>query len=468
MKRMRRLLVIGCLWLPLIALARPEAVPSVALEPAQQQWLEAHRSLRVGLVLQAPYAQFDRRLQQLYGANVELVDALAQALRLDLTWRNFADQASLEHALQAGEIDFAPGLTQTPANLRLWLFSDPYMRVPQLVVGPRTGAMAVELEKLEPDQRVAVRMPSPLADYLRSNYGNLNLQGVPNEREALQLIVGGQASYAVLDEAQLSRLSRESEFGELAVVGDIGLPQLLRVGSRRDWPLLADVLERGLQAIPAKALEQLHQRWLQPKYPRLSESAGFWQNLALLFGLLLLCALATLTWQRRQQRQLERSLLATRENLAERQVREEALRLSQFAIDQSTVGILWVNWDSHVRYANHAAERMLGYGQGELLERPLIDFEPNLNMDRWLELWRGARAGGGGVGQFETRCPRGPQLAAGGAVVEFSALSRRRVLGGVYRRCHRAPPRAGRAARKRSAAQGHRWQRAGAGVSAGA
>ncbi|MFP3373556.1 histidine kinase, partial [Pseudomonas sp. SIMBA_068] len=85
MKRMRRLLVIGCLWLPLIALARPEAVPSVALEPAQQQWLEAHRSLRVGLVLQAPYAQFDRRLQQLYGANVELVDALAQALRLDLT-----------------------------------------------------------------------------------------------------------------------------------------------------------------------------------------------------------------------------------------------------------------------------------------------------------------------------------------------------------------------------------------------
>jgi len=60
MKRVRSLLVIGCLWLPLIALARPEVVPTVTLEPAQQQWLDAHRSLRVGLVLQAPYAQFDR------------------------------------------------------------------------------------------------------------------------------------------------------------------------------------------------------------------------------------------------------------------------------------------------------------------------------------------------------------------------------------------------------------------------
>ncbi|MCO7514125.1 PAS domain S-box protein [Pseudomonas guariconensis] len=406
MKRVRRLLVIGCLWLPLIALARPEPAPSVVLEPAQQQWLDNHRSLRVGVVLQAPYAQFDRRLQQLYGANVELVNWLARALRLDLTWRNFSDQAALEHALQAGEIDFAPGLMQTPASLRLWLFSDPYMRIPQLVVGARTGAVAVELEKLGANDRVAVRMPSALADYLRSNYGNLNLQGVPDEREALQLVLGAQASYAVLDEAQLSRLSREGEFGDLAVVGDIGLPQLLRVGSRRDWPLLADVLERGLQAMPAKELEQLHQRWLQPKYPRLSETTGFWQNLALLFGLLLLCAMATLVWQRRQQRQLERNLLAARENLAERQMREEALRLSQFSIDQSTVGILWVNWDSHIRYANHAAERMLGCGEGELLERPLIDFEPALHMDRWLELWRRVRTGEGGVEQFETHCLR--------------------------------------------------------------
>jgi len=178
------------------------------------------------------------------------------------------------------------------------------------------------------------------------------------------------------------------------------------VGSRRDWPLLAEVLERGLQAMPAKALEQLHQRWLQPKYPRLSDSTGFWQNLALLFGMLLLCALATLVWQRRQQRQLERSLLAARDTLTERQVREEALRLSQFAIDQSTVGILWVNWDSHVRYANHAVGRMLGYAEAALLERPLIDFEPNLTMDRWLQLWKGARAGEAGARQFETQCLR--------------------------------------------------------------
>jgi len=407
MMRLRCLLFIGCLCWPFMANAEQASVPAaVRLDPAQQQWLDQHRSLRVGLVLQAPFAQFDRRLQQLSGVNVELMNWLGRALDLDLTWRNFPDQAALEHALAGGEIDLAPGLTQTPASLRRWLFSDPYMRVPQLIVGPRNGSMAVDLERLAENERVAVRMPSSLADYLRATYSNLNLQGVPAERQALQLLLSEQVRYAVLDEAQLSRLSRENEFSDLVVVGDIGLPQLLRVGSRRDWPILADIIEVGLQAIPAKDLEQLHNRWLQPRYPRLSESPGFWQNLALLFAALFFSCVFIVIWQRRQQQQLELNLLAARENIAKRLAREEALRLSQFSLDQSTVGILWVHWDSHVRYANRAVENMLGYTSGALNDRPLIDIEPNLHMDRWLDLWKRARASDEAAQRFETQCLR--------------------------------------------------------------
>jgi PAS domain S-box-containing protein len=372
----------------------------------QRQWLAQHPELRVGLVLQAPFAQYDRRLQRLSGANVELMQALAKALNIELSWRNFPDQAQLERALRDGEVDMAPGLTQTPAGLRLWLFSDPYMRVPQLVVGERKGAGAVELEKLDSQARVAVRMPSAVADYLRLTYPNLNLQGVPLERQALQLLLSQQARYAVVDEAQLSRLSGEAEFAGLAVVGDIGLPQLLRVATRRDWPELASIVEAALHAIPAKELEQLHGRWLQPKYPRLGESPGVWQNLSLLLVILLLASLAIVFWQRRQQRSLEQRLLAAREDIALRAASEEALRLTQFSIDQSTVGILWVNWDSHVRYANRAAEEMLGYPAGGVIDRPLIDFEPNLHMDRWLNLWKRARASEEGVQSFETQCVR--------------------------------------------------------------
>ncbi len=407
MMRFRCLWVIGCLWLPLMGWAAVAPPAHVApLSAGQQQWLAQQGDLRVGLVLQAPYAQYDRRLQRLSGVNVELMKWLAKSLKVELSWRNFPDLEQLEAAARAGEIDLAPGLTQTPGGLRLWQFSDPYMRVPQLVVSDQKSTGAVELEKLDSQTRVAVRMPSATADYLRGNYPHLNLQGVPAERQALQLLLSQQAAYAVVDEAQLGRLSVEPEFSGLVVVGDIGLPQLLRVATRRDLPELAGIVESALRAIPAKDLEALHNQWLQPKYPRLTESPGFWQNLCLLLLVLALSAMAIVFWQRRQQHSLEQRLAAAQADIALRAASEEALRLTQFSIDQSTVGILWVNWDSHVRYANRAAETMLGYPPGGIIDRPLIEFEPELHMDRWLNLWKRARASDDAPQSFESNCLR--------------------------------------------------------------
>ncbi len=401
-------LLIGLMLIALPMSHQAAASPTQAdpLSREQRDWLTQRGQLRVGLVLQTPYAQLDRRAQQLSGANVDLINLMAKTFQVELLWRSYADQAELEKALVDGQIDFAPGLTQTPAGLRLWLYSDPYMRVPQLIVGERDGTGAVDLEKLDSQACVAVRMPSATAEYLRSNYPHLNLQGVPLERQALQLLLSQQARYAVIDEAQLSRLSRETEFAGLAVVGDIGFPQLLRVASRRDTPQLADIISQALSAIPARDLEQLHTQWLQPKYPQITESPGLWKNIALLLLVLLMASAAIVYWQRKQQQQLEKQLLAARDDIARRLAGEEALRLAQFSIDQSTVGILWVNWDSHVRYANQAAEAMLGYAPGGVVDRPLIDFEPGLNMDRWLNLWKTARSTEEGPQNYESNCVR--------------------------------------------------------------
>ena len=400
----RCLALICCLWW----LAAPgQAAPvTLPLDEAQRSWLAEHQQLRVGVVLQAPFAQFDRRVQQLSGANIELMELLANALQVELVWQQYADQAALDNALRKGLIDLAPGQLQTPAGLRLWLYSDPYMRIPQLLVGLRNGGTAIDLEQLDGRDSVAVLQPSAVATYLKSTYGNLNLQAVSSDRQALRYLLARQVSYAVIDEAQFSRLSRESEFRDLAVVADIGLPQLLRVASRRDWPQLATLVDIALRSLPARQLEELRGRWIKLEQPRLGDSPGFWINLSVLLGVLLLVAVSILYALRRQRSALERRLLDARQAIELREAAEQALRLTQFSIDQSTVGILWVNWDSRVRYANRAAEQMLGYASGAVVERALIEFEPSLHMDRWLALWKRARAGDGEPLNFETSCLR--------------------------------------------------------------
>lgn len=259
---LRRCCLLFCCLLLSLPVRAEESV-ALPLTAELRTWLAEHRELRVGVVTEAPYAQYDRRLQQYSGANVELMGWLATAMQVTLRWQGYPDQAALDDALRAGRVDIAPGLSQTPAGLRLWLFSDPYLRVSRLVVGKRDGSGSVELEQLERDTRVAVRAGSSVADYLSSTYSGLQWVSADSEREVLRAVLAGQARYAVIDEAQLSRLTREPEFAELAVVGDIGYPQLLRVATRRDWPELAMVVDQALRSLPRKSLDQLHERWLQ-------------------------------------------------------------------------------------------------------------------------------------------------------------------------------------------------------------
>ena len=401
---MSRILLFLLLW-PVALWADSSVLPlRPAFNTEQRSWLQAHDELRVGLVMQAPWAQFDRRQQRLSGANVELMSRLLQGMGVKPQWLRFTDQDELEAALQRGEVDLAPGLQQTPQGLRRWLYSDPYMRVPHLVVGERRGSSAVDLDRIGRDEKVALRSPSAVAEYLRNTQGNLELQAVGSERSALNLLLRQEVSYAVVDEARLSLLLREPQFAGLSIVGDIGLPQLLRIASRRDEPILAEIVEQTLQALPSGELERLQELWFPLNTRQLGNPLAFWKGFSLLLGIAGLAACAIVLQLRQQRRSLERQLLAARTVLSQREAAEQALRLSQFSIDHSTVGILWVNWDSHVRYANLAAERMLGYAVGALVDLPLARLEPTLNMDRWLSLWRQARGSNEALPGFEIDC----------------------------------------------------------------
>src|SRR3990167_8240722 len=375
-----RILVLLLVW-PLFAWAEGSAVTLRPLYTAEQQaWLAEHRQLRVGLLMQAPWALYDRRLQRLSGANVELMTRVLQGMGAQPVWLRYADQDELDNALRRGEVDLAPGLQQTPRGLRLWLYSEPYMRGPHLGVRGERGISAVALDRWGQDELVAVREPSPVFEYLYKTHNNLQLQAVSSERVGLLRLLRQEVSYAVVDEARLSLLLRE--------------------------PQLAEIVERTLEAMPGREIERLRERWLPLKFPQIGESLAFWRGLALLLLLALLSAAAIVLHLRQQRRGLERQLLGVRQELSQREVAEQALRLSQFSIDHSTVGILWVNWDSHVRYANRAAEDMLGYAGGALVELPLQALEPSLHMERWLSLWKLARSSDEALPGFETECRR--------------------------------------------------------------
>ena len=118
-------------FLLLIGLVLSFTAGAVTLEDDSRAWLERHPEWRVGVVMGAPYAEYDQRQRRLSGFHVQLMEHLADDLGVHLQWRRFADEDALEKAAREGLIDVAPGLRQTPAGLRRWRYSDPCLRIPR-------------------------------------------------------------------------------------------------------------------------------------------------------------------------------------------------------------------------------------------------------------------------------------------------------------------------------------------------
>jgi PAS domain S-box-containing protein len=385
--------LLRCCCLLLMLAHLPAHAASVPLSDAQLAWLDENRLWRVGVVMTSPYAEYDQRQRRLSGFNVQFMERLAASLGVDLQWHRFVSEAELEKAMRADQIDLAPGLRQTREGLRIWRYSDPFLRVPRLIIGDINGPRAIDLERLNSSDVIALEGPGPVADYMSSNYPSQPVLEVPSQFEALRQLLEARVRFAVVDEPLYGRLSQKAEYASLEVVGDLGNPQLLRIGSRRDSPVMSAVIDLALRHFPAPELSQLQEQWLKSRSIDQSRRISYWRSLSLLLTLLLMGAVGVLVWQRRQQGLLETRLKSARRDIELRAAAEEAQRLTQFCLDHSTVGILWLNWDSHVRYANQAAEGLLGYASERLLDQPLQALEPGLGMDDWLQLWRDARSG---------------------------------------------------------------------------
>jgi len=66
---------------------------------------------------------------------------------------------------------------------------------------------------------------------------------------------------------------------------------------------------------------------------------------------------------------------------------EEALRLVELTLDQTTDSVYWIDSNGGFVYVNPAACDTLGYSRDELLTMTVQDIDPNLPLDTWAKAW---------------------------------------------------------------------------------
>ncbi len=77
----------------------------------------------------------------------------------------------------------------------------------------------------------------------------------------------------------------------------------------------------------------------------------------------------------------------TSRDIGRRKRAEDALKLSEYSMRESSVPTFWIGRDARILRVNRAACEMLGYSEEELLAMSIIDINPESSADRWAEHW---------------------------------------------------------------------------------
>ncbi len=86
---------------------------------------------------------------------------------------------------------------------------------------------------------------------------------------------------------------------------------------------------------------------------------------------------------------------------------EEALRFTQFTVDHAGEAVFWADREARFVRVNHAACRLLGYTEDELLRLTVLDIHPRLTLEDWRRHWGVLQNTGATVGDSFQRTRTG-------------------------------------------------------------
>jgi PAS domain S-box-containing protein len=180
----------------------------------------------------------------------------------------------------------------------------------------------------------------------------------------------------------------------LRIAGESGYFYRMGFCSRKDWPELNRILEKGLAGISADEQKAIYQKWIPVEPGSLFTSREFQTGLLAAVAAILLMVSGVIAWNRALARQVRLRTGELEKELAERRLVEEKLRFTQFAVDNTIDQAFWMTEDGRLFYVNDAACSTLGYSRDELIGMSIPDIDPIYQPEKFAEHWRDLQENG--------------------------------------------------------------------------
>jgi ABC-type amino acid transport substrate-binding protein/serine phosphatase RsbU (regulator of sigma subunit)/PAS domain-containing protein len=231
------------------------------LTQEERHWLDLHDKIEVGMMSDWPPFSFVDDSGIKSGISPAFVEAINKRLGGRLKLRPGPWKEHLE-SLKEGRIDALVDLTPSDSRREIYNFTNPYLTIPHVIIGPRDGDYLGDEKDLK-GKTLALEKGFGNVKYFRENFPNVKIKEFQNTSEALGAVSRGEADAYAGNRAVATYLLEKEVILNLKAHGRLDKPgSVLAIGVRKNWPVLTAILQKALDDIGQEESREILKTWV--------------------------------------------------------------------------------------------------------------------------------------------------------------------------------------------------------------
>ncbi|CAB1059372.1 diguanylate cyclase/phosphodiesterase (GGDEF & EAL domains) with PAS/PAC sensor(s) [Olavius sp. associated proteobacterium Delta 1] len=244
----------------------------IALTDAERQWLATHKKIVVGGEMDwAPFDFVDATGQYAGVAN-DYLKVIGENLGIEVQIVTGPSWDELLTLIRSKEIDVLPAIYHSREREAFVNFTDPYLKLTEFIFTRSDNQNITSMVGLQ-DKTIVVVKGYTIEAELRSNYPAYDLITAPTIQDALKKLVVGEADAFIGD-----IISTSYNIKELSLVGIRPAATVpfrgpsVHMAVRKDWPVLGNLIDKALQAIPESQHDAIRNQWISFAEKKIEQS----------------------------------------------------------------------------------------------------------------------------------------------------------------------------------------------------
>ena len=293
------------------------------LTTKERIWLADHRHIKIVAVDNCAPIQFYNIDDKYRGISADYVKQLAQKIGFKFTVLKTNSIAESLELIKEKKADVIAAVIPTPERFKFMDFSTPYLEMSPVIIVRKGENDNLTLDNLN-NHSVAIVENSATGEFIKFNYPNIDITYVQNTYAGLTLVSTGGVDAFVSNMMESSYYIQSEGVTNLKIAGKTDYVTRITFGVRKDYYMLASILNKGLETISERDRKQIISQWTSFNKTEMYGDE-FWIVLLIVSGAIVVIFIFIIIWNVSLKKQVIGRTKELVIELAERQKAEKEI-----------------------------------------------------------------------------------------------------------------------------------------------